>query len=192
MRNNPERYIAMNSKKPMDLSDSKGANPGDVFDIPTRSYLFSHPAMFPETLIEPLIKAGCPSEVCIECGKPKMPITKYTGKVYNSHDGSTVESDLPIIRRKITKILDSSSTSVFKTDVIKEKVVEWLPSCKCNLDFEPGVVLDIFAGSGTSGVVSQNLGRSSVLIEISKEYCSIIKERLNWGVNEEINYEAIE
>jgi len=37
-----------------------GANPGDVFDIPTRPHKFAHFAVYPETLIEPLIKAGCP------------------------------------------------------------------------------------------------------------------------------------
>ena len=37
-----------------------GANPGDVLDIPTRPHKFAHFAVYPETLIEPLIKAGCP------------------------------------------------------------------------------------------------------------------------------------
>jgi len=43
--------------KPYNLN---GANPGDVFDIPTRPHKFAHFAVYPETLIEPLIKAGCP------------------------------------------------------------------------------------------------------------------------------------
>ena len=44
-----------------------------------------------------------------------------------------------------------------------------------------GVVLDPFAGSGTTGVATQQLGRSSILIEISDEYCDIIKQRMEWG-----------
>jgi len=91
----------------------KGANPGDVIDmpldvddfldIPTRPHTFAHFAVYPETLIEPLIRAGCPPN---------------------------------------------------------------------------GVVLDPFAGSGTTGIVAERLGRNSILIEISSEYIGIINERL--------------
>ena len=90
-----------------------GANPGDVLDVPTMPHKFAHFAVFPETLVEPLIKAGCPKD---------------------------------------------------------------------------GVVLDPFAGSGTTGVVAKKLGRSSILIEISGEYCKIIKERMNWGSGFDIEW----
>ncbi|MDG6927745.1 MAG: site-specific DNA-methyltransferase [Nitrososphaerota archaeon] len=81
----------------------KGANPGDIWNISTRPHKFAHFAVYPETLVEPMIKAGCP---------------------------------------------------------------------------ENGVVLDPFAGSGTTGVVAQRLGRSAILIEISAEYVEIIRKRL--------------
>ena len=89
------------------------ADGGDFLDIPTRPHKFAHFAVFPETLVEPLIKVGCS---------------------------------------------------------------------------EGQVVLDPFAGSGTVGVVAQKLGRSSMLIEISPEYCKIIKERLNWDMGLDIEY----
>jgi DNA modification methylase len=44
-----------------------------------------------------------------------------------------------------------------------------------------GVVLDPFAGSGTTGVAARQLGRSSILIEVSDEYCKIAKQRMEWG-----------
>ena len=65
-RSNIKHDLAVNRKgsyddplhtKPYNL---KGANPGDVLDIPTRPHKFAHFAVYPETLIEPLIKAGCP------------------------------------------------------------------------------------------------------------------------------------
>jgi site-specific DNA-methyltransferase (adenine-specific) len=40
-------------------------------------------------------------------------------------------------------------------------------------------VLDPFAGSGTVGVVAARLQRSFVLIDVSAEYCALIRERLN-------------
>ena len=44
-----------------------------------------------------------------------------------------------------------------------------------------GVVLDPFAGSGTTGVVAWRMGLSSVMIEVSKEYCDLIRKRMGWG-----------
>lgn len=44
---------------------------------------------------------------------------------------------------------------------------------------EGGVVLDPFAGSGTTGQVAKDMGRQAVLIELSAEYCEIaVKHRL--------------
>jgi len=80
-----------------------GANPGDFMDVPTRPHSFAHFAVYPVTLIAPLIKVGCPPG---------------------------------------------------------------------------GVVLDPFAGSGTTGVVAEILNKNSILIEISAEYIDIINWRL--------------
>jgi site-specific DNA-methyltransferase (cytosine-N4-specific) len=97
--------------------NEKGANPGDVLDVPTMPHKFAHFAIFPETLVEPLIKAGCP---------------------------------------------------------------------------EDGTILDPFAGSGTVGTVARRLGRSSIMIEISKEYCEIIKERMQWGSGIAIEWKYVD
>jgi DNA modification methylase len=42
-----------------------------------------------------------------------------------------------------------------------------------------GVVLDPFAGSGTTGKVAQDSGRDAILIELISDYLSIIKKRCN-------------
>ena len=85
-----------------------------VLNIPTMSHKFAHFAVFPETLVDPLIKAGCPPD---------------------------------------------------------------------------GVVLDPFAGSGTVGMVAMKQHKNAILIEISPEYCNIIKKRLNWGAGLDVEYE---
>ena len=40
--------------------NSKGKNPGDVWTIPTQPFPEAHFAVFPEKLIEPMVKCGCP------------------------------------------------------------------------------------------------------------------------------------
>ena len=41
-----------------------------------------------------------------------------------------------------------------------------------------GLVLDPFAGSGTTLLASEQMGRDSIGIEISEEYCETIKRRM--------------
>ncbi len=47
-----------------------GKNPGDSWDVPTRSFRGAHFAVFPEQLCERPIRAGCPDKVCKRCGIP--------------------------------------------------------------------------------------------------------------------------
>ena len=149
-----------------------------ILDIPPMSHSFAHFAVFPKSLVDPLIKAGCPSEVCVKCGKPKLPFFTDTGRYYDHASGEYVEYHTRKKKRKIMDATGASDSSVFNTEVIKEKVTKWLPSCKCNAGFEPGTVLDPFAGSGTVGVVAKDQGKNAILIEISPEYVQIIKDRL--------------
>ena len=41
------------------------------------------------------------------------------------------------------------------------------------------IVLDCFAGSGTTGVLAEELGLSSIQIDIKKEYCIMTCNRLS-------------
>lgn len=52
------------------------------------------------------------------------------------------------------------------------------PTCKCNVGFTGGVILDPFFGAGTTGVVSLKQGKKFVGIELNPEYIEIAKKRL--------------
>ena len=46
----------------------------------------------------------------------------------------------------------------------------------------PGTVLDLYAGSGTTGRACKDLGRKCILIEIEEKYCEIAARRLEQEV----------
>lgn len=54
-----------------------------------------------------------------------------------------------------------------------------LPEFFIKLFTKPGdIVLDPFAGSGSTGIAANNLGRNVVLIDIKAEYCDLMREKL--------------
>jgi len=65
-----------------------GRNKRCVWTIPTQPYPDAHFATFPEKLVEPMIKAGCPEFVCTKCGKAREKIYKPTNE-YKKYLGKT-------------------------------------------------------------------------------------------------------
>jgi site-specific DNA-methyltransferase (adenine-specific) len=55
----------------------------------------------------------------------------------------------------------------------------WKPTCDCNADKIPATVLDPFAGTGTTLLAAQRLGRSSVGVDLSKDYLNQAVKRLS-------------
>jgi DNA modification methylase len=60
-----------------------------------------------------------------------------------------------------------------------EKPVNLIKELIKNSTVEGELVLDYFAGSGSTGLASNELRRNFILIEKDNKYCSIIKSRLN-------------
>ena len=56
------------------------------------------------------------------------------------------------------------------------------PSCSCGAETRPAIVLDIFAGSGTTLQVARRLGCKAIGIELNPEYISLAMKRLGQGV----------
>jgi len=152
-----------------------GKNPGDVWEIPTQPVKETHFATFPEKLIEPMIKFGCPQWICKKCGKARERIVKKQlivhkefkdkGKAYqNVISGS---KEMPAIPRARSGIEGHN-----------EYYTEGWTDCGCNAGWKPGVVLDPFMGSGTTGLVARRLGRNFVGIELNPEYIKIAWKRI--------------
>ena len=143
----------------------QGRNRRCVWDIPTEASRGSnHYAAYPEKLCETPILAGCPAAICTKCGKAREKIYKTENMVINRTDWGAAAGNRT-----------ASSGTMVSPATHKET---GLTDCNCGASFEPGVVLDPFAGTGTTGAVAKRLGRKSVLIELSPKYCGIIEKRI--------------
>jgi DNA modification methylase len=58
------------------------------------------------------------------------------------------------------------------------KYLGWRPTCDCQVsDPVPSVVLDPFAGSGTTLAVAAGLGRQAIGVELNPDYVQLIRRR---------------
>lgn len=155
--------------KPIHPSGMK--NHGDVWTIPTQPYPESHFATFPLSLIEPMIKSACPSEVCPECGHIRERIVDKD--VINPR---TING----VKDSNTRYCDGEPETGTRFGDVTRLTTGWT-TCSCGKEFEPGVVLDCFSGAGTSLLAARDLGRSAIGIEISADYCKIAKKRVRFN-----------
>jgi site-specific DNA-methyltransferase (adenine-specific) len=70
------------------------------------------------------------------------------------------------------------------------KPVELMLDLVCDFTNPDDVILDAFAGSGTTGVAALRLGRRAILIEQNEEFAQIARERMlaeeRWQTREEL------
>jgi len=150
-----------------------GRNRRTVWTIPTRPYSGAHFATYPPALVEPCILAGTSAKgACPECGAPWERVVEKTSQL---EPGRKVRGLGP----KTEGIQDLSSTKLHEVQTVT--TTGWRPTCSCGRDdVQPCLVLDPFAGSGTTGMVAIKHGREFVGLDLSGEYLSTLAiERLN-------------
>ena len=147
-----------------------GRNKRCVWNIPTQAFSEAHFATYPEKLIEPMIKAGCPEFICKKCGQAREKIYDTSYIVHREAAGpkKLTPEGLSANNYGSMKYAKASAQHHFKgyTD------------CECNAGFRPGIVLDPFGGSGTTGLVAARLRRDYCLIELNPEYIPMIEKRI--------------
>lgn len=154
-----------------------------VWRIPPQPRKEKHFATFPDELASRCIKAGTSEKgCCSKCGAPWERIIEREN--INRDEQPKRESEMEEHPGR-TKPSRCNSKAM---ETIPKKTVGWKPTCDHNEKVIPCTVLDIFGGRGTTGVMAQELGRSSVLIELSPVYVGFIKrnmhldEQLNTGI----------
>lgn len=172
------------------LESSAGRNRRTVWEIATQPFPGSHFATFPEALVEPCIKAGTSERGCCSvCGAPWKRVVERNKneEIADSAYGKTPDDDKQSRAYRIQARLKAARASGADHDSalnVISKTIGWQPSCSCNTDTVPCIVLDPFGGSGTVGKVARDLNRKAILIELNAEYIKIAKERLR--LNEQL------
>jgi len=159
-----------------DATNPLGKNPGDCIVFPLEPSKERHFAMFPQTLPEFCIKAGCPEQVCKKCGMPKL-IIKIGGNPYafNFRVRDAKEGRIKHLDRKAS---NNEIKNYNEKDYTSKKQKKLILGCSCKSGFKPGLVLDPFIGSGTTAIVAKRLGMNFLGLELNKDYIKIANRRL--------------
>ena len=164
-----------------------GRNLRNVWSFPTTPFpsqfvndkKLDHFAVFPEKLPELCIKAATPEVgVCAKCGAPWARIVD-SKKIPRDELPKTDPRYRP--NRYIKNKYADELREGFECGMYKEsQTLGWRPTCSCNCpETVPAVILDPFAGAGTTLLVAIKLGRSARGYELSVGYCDMINKRID-------------
>lgn len=163
------------------VSNPAGAPPLDWWEVPTEPYKGSHYATWPRKLLERPIRAMCPSEVCRTCGEPRRRIVGEAEYVPSaSYRGGVMVADA---ERTGDGVNQWKGEGGAQASVIRQAPTLGWTDCGHD-DFRRGVVLDPFAGSGTTLAVATGLGRDAIGIDIDKRNLDLAYERVGMFLKE--------
>ena len=160
-------------------SNPAGAPPLDWWKISPSSYSGSHYAVWPPELCVKPVKAMSPEQVCGTCGEPRRRIVE----TLRTLKGEILPEDAPqysatgqaqrTIRGGYEHLVETSGGGTFGRVVIGES---W-SDCGHN-NYEPGTVLDPFAGTGTTLLVAHGHGRNAIGIDIDDRNAELARQRI--------------
>lgn len=153
-------------------TNANGAPPLDHWIIPTEPYSGAHYATWPSELARKLISLMCPKKVCVVCGEPSRRLT-LTDYPDGPKDDSTRDQRSQEARRgqglPPEKGWRTTTTTTGWTD------------CGHSTDgshWRRGIVLDPFAGSGTTLAVATGMGLDAIGIDLDSRNLDLARERV--------------
>ena len=149
--------------------DASTRNIRNVWAINPQGSDEPHFAMYPEALVRPIIRAGCPAQCCPECGAgwrrvtSKGPVPEGATRGTQAYAGQQRQHD----RCGGMPVRPTATTG-------------FAPTCACHATDPPipGLVLDPFSGMATSGMVALAEGRRYLGIELNPKYAARSRQRL--------------
>ena len=169
MRSQPDPVDQMGER----WCPSTGRNRRSVWVINPEPTSFVHFATFPQKLIEPMVLAGCPARVCATCGAPWERVVERSADKVNLREGQQQQR-----RANGAQTGGTERVTLGVTEHVKRETIGFRPSCTCDADTRPGIVLDPFMGSGTTALVARRLGRHFLGCDVNAEYVALANERL--------------
>ena len=154
-----------------------GRNKRTVWKVNPKPYRGAHFAVWPEKLVEPMVLAGTSEHgVCGSCGTPWRRVVEREGSTWSERkaDGYPLE-----IKGNTDALAAQSKVHVGGS---VSRTVGWEPGCKCEEAGEPpqarAVVMDIFSGSATTGLVATRHGRKYIGLDLNAEYLDLAVARV--------------
>ena len=150
-------------------------NKRTVWGVNSKPYKGAHFAVWPEALVEPMVKAGSSEHgCCSKCRAPYQRRLEVVGRAqmkWGKNKQATVDA-------RLSTMTGGTKNDMGATQLIKE-TVGWDATCDCvNADVVPCIVLDIFSGSGTTGAVAMRLGRDYIGTDLQQNYVDLAEARL--------------
>lgn len=171
-------YAVQREREPGEFMNVRGKNPGDVWEISTKGFKDAHFAVYPKELTEKPIKAGCPQKVCAKCGSPyERDVEVEKEKDRDLLKSMGADSDLEYSGEGkddpsgFAENPSDTKRSILESAKKKRVTKGWKKTCDCDTeDTKPGIVLDPFAGAGTTLLKAWELGRDYIGVELNEEY----------------------
>ena len=150
-------------------------NKRTVWHVNPKGYDQQHYATYPMALIDPCVKAGCPPKVCAECGAPWERVVE---KVIE-YDHVTTQAGKSKKGPYMAQTGNGAGTHDIRHGVYsRHKTIDWQPTCTCNAETRPGIVLDMFMGAGTTALVAIQNDRHYIGCDLNQEYVDMARQRI--------------
>lgn len=143
----------------------------DIWRLSNKPFPAAHFAVFPPELVEPMILASTSAKACSECGAQwrrltdRLKLPDRPNRV-QGRDGDSLD------------LAHGSDGRTGNRHSIATITTGFEPTCEHGDDEARCMVLDPFAGAGTTGKVAVSLGRDFLGFELSPKYVEMARDRI--------------
>lgn len=149
-------------------------NKRTVWHVNPKGYDSAHFATYPIALIDPCVKAGCPPQVCVECGAPWKRVIEKERIATRPGIISATDNTKDLFIAKGS----GGNTELRYRYETKTTTIGWQPTCDCNASTRPGIVYDPFMGAGTTALAAIQNSRHYIGSELNPEYVAMARQRI--------------
>ncbi len=160
-----------------DFVNPNGRNCRSVWTFPTAQTPEAHFATFPPELPRRCISAATPKAICAKCGTARVRLVEDTAETVRSSSETLYPKGST--GNRISTYRQGNRATYGQDTRPTPRTTGW-SDCPCpEPDYQPGIVLDPFAGVGTTLYVARQLGRRFIGIELSKTYAQMARQKLS-------------